>query len=267
MTAAVSWLILAGLVDALVVQHKIDVVLLVEFVSATSHLPQMLLQRGLVRRKTSDKFGVFTRSTDILHRIRSDLGKRVHFWKWETPGHQEGLLVLAYGYDRRNSDDDTRRVIIRRIAEKVERRERSQEHQRTIVVGDFNANPFESAIASFDGLHAIGARSIKSQASRKIRGITERANFFYNPMWRVYGQQTANEAGTATHYWTDNRAHELAWHMVDQVVIRPGEAVRFPEGELQIITQVGGIAFVDGDGLPDATNASDHLPLVFQWDL
>jgi hypothetical protein len=55
--------------------------------------------------------------------------------------------------------------------------------------------------------------------------------------------------------------------MVDQVVLRPGEAARFPEKELQIITRVGGISLVDADGLPDAVTASDHLPLVFQWDL
>jgi hypothetical protein len=258
---------LDGLVDTLVVQQKIDVVLLIEFVSATSHLAQMLLRRGLIQRVTSNKFGVFTRSTDVLRPIRSGLGKRVHFWRWTSAGHLQGLLVLTYGYDRIHSDDDTRRVFFRRIAEKIERAERSQEHQRTLVVGDFNAHPFESAIASVDGLHALGVKSIDAQASRKIRGIKTRVDFFYNPMWRLYGRQAADEAGSATHFWTNNRAHELAWHMIDQVVLRPAEAARFPEKELQIITRVGGISLVDADGLPDAVTASDHLPLVFQWDL
>jgi hypothetical protein len=107
---------------------------------------------------------------------------------------------------------------------------------------------------------------MESQTSRKIHGIKTRTDFFYNPMWRLYGQQAQDEAGTATHFWTNNRAYELAWHMVDQVVIRPTEVARFPEKELQIVTQVGGITLVDAEGLPDAATASDHLPLVFQWN-
>jgi hypothetical protein len=206
----------------------------------------------------------------VFRKIKSDLGKRVHFWRWTAAGQQQGLVVLAYGYDRMHSDDATRRVFFRQIADKIERAERQQEHQRTIVVGDFNANPFESAIASVDGLHAIGVQSMNAQASRKIRGIESRADFFYNPMWRIYGQQTSDPAGSATHYWTNNRAHELAWHMLDQVVIRPGEITRFPEQELRVLTSIGGIngiPLVDADGIPDKQAASDHLPVIFQWDL
>ena len=38
-------------------------------------------------------------------------------------------------------------------------------------------------------------------------------------MWRAYGQQLQAEAGSATHYWLGQWVHELAWHMLDQVVI------------------------------------------------
>jgi hypothetical protein len=86
-------------------------------------------------------------------------------------------------------------------------------------------------------------------------------------MWRAYGQQPHREAGAATHYWTRRLVHELAWHMLDQVVIRPGESPRFPEDKLQIITDVNGIPLLDADGLPNQQTASDHLPVVFHWDL
>ncbi len=55
--------------------------------------------------------------------------------------------------------------------------------------------------------------------------------------------------------------------MLDQVVFRPGEIERFPEDRLRIVTQVGKISLLDLQGLPDSRTASDHLPVVFQWDL
>ncbi len=49
--------------------------------------------------------------------------------------------------------------------------------------------------------------------------------------------------------------------------IRPDESPRFPESELRIVTSVGGISLLDPDGLPDRETASDHLPVVFHWNL
>ncbi|HEY5311799.1 MAG TPA: hypothetical protein VIK18_04745, partial [Pirellulales bacterium] len=84
---------------------------------------------------------------------------------------------------------------------------------------------------------------------------------------RAYGHQQHPEAGAATYYWLGAWAHELGWFMLDQVVLRPDESVRFPEDELRIVTRVGAISLLDTDGLPDAETASDHLPIVFHWNL
>jgi hypothetical protein len=121
-------------------------------------------------------------------------------------------------------------------------------------------------VTDADGLHALGVRAVRAQSSRAVRGAGV-ADFYYNPMWRVYGQRPQAEAGTATHYWLGAGVRELGWHMLDQVVLRPEESARFPEDQLRIVTQVGGISLLDPDGLPDRQTASDHLPLVFRWDL
>jgi hypothetical protein len=41
----------------------------------------------------------------------------------------------------------------------------------------------------------------------------------------------------------------------------------FPDQQLRIVTQVGGIDLLDSDGLPDRQTASDHPPVVFRWKL
>jgi exonuclease III len=258
---------LDGLVQNLVRQWQVDVVLLIEYAFGTSQLPGLLRQEGLFKRPSSERFGVFVRADHRLSRLRYRLGSRVGLWKWVPPSGQEGLIVLLHGLDRRNYDDSTRRVFFRRVADAVRRREEARKHRHTIVAGDFNAHPFESAIVDSDGLHAIGVQAVRTSTARAVRGAGAATEFFYNPMWRTYGHQQHPEAGAATHYWLGSWAHELGWFMLDQVVLRPGESVRFPENQLRIITQVGALSLLDSGGLPDSRTASDHLPIVFQWNL
>ena len=261
---------LDALVEALVLQHSIDVVLLVEHAFGTSQLSTKLLAYGLIKRVESKRFGIFVRSTHRFLRLNYNLVNRVTMWRWTPPSGQDGLITLVHGFDRRNYDDSTRRVLFGQIAAAVRRREEGH-HRRSIVLGDFNAQPFESAILASDGLHAIGIRSMKNQVGRKIAALKELADFFYNPMWRLYGHLPTKEAGMGTHYWEKQFGQEYCWHMIDQVVIRPEEAARFPEDQLKIITEVGGnspganaISLLGVDGKPEP---SDHLPLVFHWNL
>jgi hypothetical protein len=98
----------------------------------------------------------------------------------------------------------------------------------------------------------MGVQAVRTRIARKVSGTAAAVEFFYNPMWRAYGHQQHPEAGAATHYWLRSWAHELGWFMLDQVVLRPGEAFRFPENQLRIITQVGALSLLNADGLPDA---------------
>lgn len=86
-------------------------------------------------------------------------------------------------------------------------------------------------------------------------------------MWRLYGHRPTAEAGAATHYWQNGLAGELFWHMLDQVVIRPEECDHFPEDRLRILTRVGTVELLAPNGTPDTGVGTDHLPLVFHWNL
>lgn len=258
---------LDGIVQSLVREHQIDIVLLVEYAFGNSHLPQLLMRDGLFKRGSTKGFGVFARVNHRLQRLRFQSGRRVGMWSLTPPSGREGILVLVHGLDRRNYDDSTRRFFFRTIADAIRKREKARNHCRSLIAGDLNAHPFESAIVDSDGLHAIGVQSIGADLTRSVgrAGITK--DFFYNPMWRMYGHGSHLDAGAATFHWMRRGAYELGWHMLDQVVIRPGECARFPEDQLQIVTQVGAISLLGTDGHPDAATASDHLPIIFHWHL
>lgn len=86
-------------------------------------------------------------------------------------------------------------------------------------------------------------------------------------MWRKYGHVVSNDAGMATYHWQNCQAGEFFWHMLDQVAIRPEEAQCFPEDRLKIITSVGGVSLLTPGGIPDIAVGSDHLPIVFHWNV
>lgn len=273
MTAFMVWNVkrknLDSLVQSLVREHKIDVLLLVEFYPAGSGstLSTLLLGDGLMRRNTSERFGVFTRLSYVAQmQPVTALGDRVEFWDWTPDQTNRARFALVHGLDRRHNNDGTRRVFFRRIADAIRELEATT-HRRSMVVGDFNANPFESSILSSDGLHAIGIRKNINKNRRHVRWGAVEEDFFYNPMWRKYGQEAAMEAGAATHYWQNNQAGELFWHMLDQVVIRPEECDHFPEDQLRIISTVGTVSLLAPDGSLDTSTGSDHLPVIFHWNV
>ena len=96
-----------GLVRSLVREFQVDVVLLVEYDPDSSQLSGLLMTEGLIRRRSSRRFGVFVRENHGLTRLRYRLGTRVGMWSWIPPSGQEGLIVLLHGLDRRNNDDST----------------------------------------------------------------------------------------------------------------------------------------------------------------
>ena len=259
-----------GIIQQLVHQEKIDILLLVEFEpgKSGSQLSTLLLTEGLSRRNQSEKFGVFGRHAHGLNQVSVpfSLGNRVEVWDWMPPSGIPARFALVHGLDRIHNDDGTRRVFFRRLVDFIELCE-TNAHRRTIVVGDFNANPYEGSVVSSDGLHAIGVRRVQSTTDRHIRWGNKRESFFYNPMWRLFGQQSNMDAGMSTHFWQNSLAGDVFWHMLDQVVIRPEECTNFPEDRIRIPTSVGKVTLIAPDGTPDRTIGSDHLPILFHWNV
>lgn len=255
-----------ALVQGIVRRHRVDVVLLVEYAPSRSgsNLSTLLLADGILKRGTAERFGVFGRQSIGMNAVTVE--RRTEVWDMTAGTALGGRFALVHGLDRIHNDDGTRRVFFRRLAKRIRSLEGGS-HRRSIIVGDFNAHPFDSSVASSDGLHAVGIRSFKSATNRRIRLGTSNEDFFYNPMWRKYGDAPDREAGLATYYWQNNLAGELFWHMLDQVVIRPEECARFPERRLKILTQVGGVELLAPDGTPDRGVGSDHLPLLFEWNI
>ncbi len=131
------------LVQSIVREHQIDIVLLVEYspTKTRSDLSNLLLDDGLVKRSTSERFGVFGRLNYGMIVVAGHDRNALELWDWTPTSGVGGRFALVHGLDRMNNDDGTRRVFFRRVADLVKAAEATG-HRRSIVVGDLNAQPF-----------------------------------------------------------------------------------------------------------------------------
>jgi hypothetical protein len=132
---------------------------------------------------------------------------------------------------------------------------------RTVLVGDFNMNPFDAGVVSAHALHAVMTRELAERSTREVKGIPY--PFFYNPMWACFGDRTAGPPGSF--YLGTSKPVNYFWNVYDQVLLRPGLVPSLRE--VRILDTDGVESLLSGSGLPDKSRASDHLPLLFQLEL
>ena len=137
-------------------------------------------------------------------------------------------------------------------------------HLRTVLVGDLNMNPYEDGIVSAKGLHAVMTRERAQQGRRTVRYNLSNA-YFYNPMWRHFGEQPSGHAGT--YFFRSPRERADFWNVYDQVLLRPELLPYFRDEDLKILHCAGTKSLLDPNGVIDRTVASDHLPILFRLSI
>jgi hypothetical protein len=255
--------LLAGLAS----DHSIDVLLLVECsLPAAQILPQLPGEPGYHVIPGPDRFRVFARFPPAYMKpidapLMSD---RIGLWHLTLPLQQEAIIALVHGLDRRNNGTANRELFLSQVVSQVSWAERKLGHERTIVAGDFNANPFEPELGSTSGMHAVMTSDLASPEPRRLFG--KEYGFFYNPMWNLYGDRHGGQPA-GTYYFDGGQPHEWYWHMLDQVVVRPVLIPRMPLTSLRIITAGPSGNLAKPDGRPNRKKASDHFPIVFDLEL
>jgi hypothetical protein len=177
-------------------------------------------------------------------------------------GEPPGILLAAVHLPSRvNWDREDMTLHMTALADDLIRLESAFGHERTIVVGDMNMNPFEPGVVGANALHAVMTRDIARREERTVRGKSYK--FFYNPMWGCFGDRTAGPAGT--YYLPAAKPVNYFWNLYDQVLLRPSLMDKL--ADLRILDSDGGETLLTKNGLPDKSGGSDHLPILFRLDL
>jgi hypothetical protein len=254
---------LAEVISSLAEEHRADVVILAE----CSADPVDVL-RTLNNRRTefhiAHVFGkgirIFTRFSREFFRPVESASKRFMIGRLLLPARSEILVSVVHLPSKLYFQEDDQSYECRELAREIAIREDQFGHRRTVVVGDFNMNPFERGLVGAGDLHAVMLREVADRESRTVQERDYR--FFYNPMWNHFGDAQRKTAGS--YYYADSRYVTYFWNMFDQVLIRPELARQFDPASLKIVTSFGAQDLVRENGRPDSSQYSDHLPIVFE---
>jgi hypothetical protein len=189
------------------------------------------------------------------------------------PARETFLLFAAHFGSKLYQSDDSQTLAAPVFSPVIRKAEKKAEHQKTILVGDLNMNPFDAAVVGAQGLNAVMTREL---ALRETRVVDRQAYpFFYNPMWGHFGDATHDtfppghpeHEPPGTCYFGASESKWYYWNMLDQVLLRPALLPFFRNRDLKILTTDGTTSFLNARGLPDSEAVSDHLPLLFRLNL
>ena len=174
-------------------------------------------------------------------------------------GDSQGLLLAVVHFPSRvHWDRQDQELVAPRMAKDLSRTEDRFGHCRTILVGDFNMNPFDLGIVGATALNAVMTQSLARKMERTVIG--EAYRFFYNPMWGLFGDRTKGPPGT--YYFSSSNPSNLFWNIYDQVLLRP--ALMDKLESLEILKSDGQDCFLSKQGRP---RVSDHLPILFRMNI
>lgn len=168
------------------------------------------------------------------------------------------LVVVAHLPSKRNSGAGSQFGDVLALASAIRDAESREGHDRTVLLGDLNQDPFEPGVVSSYGLHAVGDRRIAELGGRRVRGSD--VPFFFNAMWNLYGDGR-DGSPPATHRYWGSEPNSLFWHMYDQVLVRPSLLPLLRQ--VRIVDQVDGAPLLTDRGIP---KPSDHLPVHAELD-
>lgn len=202
------------------------------------------------------RFHCFCRNRQ-LDLSETHFGTRISVRKLQI-GQHTTLLTLVHGVDIRNHDPETRQSFAQEIASEMRFIQQEKKTNKLIFLGDFNMNPFDRVMNSPMGLNAMMTKACVEPGHRTFQ--SKSYDFYYNPMWSLFGDNTDGPAGTI--YDTSNQG-PYGWSMLDQVIIHYSVVGLFHS--VKILTEAGEESLMNGRGRPDTDKASDHFPILVNF--
>ncbi len=256
-----------SLIAGLCHDHRPDVIVLAEVESPISKLLR-LLNSETRQQYIPDRSPGLSKRLQILTTLPPESVQLVHdtfdlaIRHYMPPVGAGLLLVAAHLRSKQYETASGQALSATRISQIVKQAELQVGHDRTVVIGDLNMNPFEDGLTAAAGMHALMDRRTTSRGSRVLNG--ERVPYFYNPMWSKFGDIGPEPPGT--YFYNSSSQVNLYWHMFDQVLIRPSLAQVCGPEDVRIVTHIGGTSLLTaGLGRPKRY-ISDHLPIYVDID-
>ena len=167
-------------------------------------------------------------------------------------------FVAVHLVDRKNFSDHGQAAAARDLADQIRAHEARSGHERTILCGDINMNPYSVGVVQGNGLNAMPTKHCVKRRQMTIQGRSY--PFLYNPMWKFFGDDSPGPPGT-NYYPKRDDYGGLNWHILDQVLVRPDALPWFDS--VEIVTEIDGQSLTR-NFRPNRRQFSDHYPILFK---
>lgn len=207
----------------------------------------------------SDFIQIYSRfPTDLISDISDD--GRLSAKEYKSPLGSKVNFIFVHGPSKLHYEEGDQDANTSEIRKFIDATEDKTQNMRTVVLGDFNMNPFQKGMVQSTGLHATFDKNVALKETRKIQGKTYK--YFYNPMWSFYGE-LGKGIVNGSYYYSSAKPICYYWNIFDQVLVRPILLrSEFDEPSLNIVTSLGSKKLLSKHGIINK-NISDHLPLEF----
>lgn len=163
------------------------------------------------------------------------------------------LLAAVHLEDRRNYKSSDRIETIKRLVADIEQTEELLKCNNTIVIGDFNANPYDEELLSKYAFNAVLFKRIIDKSEMTNPKSLKRKRF-YNPILHYISEDTEMYGS----FYHEKDFMTPYWNCLDQVLVRKGLANRV--NHVEYLKTINTKKLLKNT-VPDE-KISDHLPLL-----
>lgn len=167
------------------------------------------------------------------------------------------IIAGIHLQDRMNNDSDVRKNTIRNLIVDIKEQESTLKHSNTIVIGDFNASPFDEELVQKDAFNAVLFKDLILKTENVTFNGT-RYKRFYNPMLNYISEDNSTY-GT---YYLSNGLKNIYWYFLDQIIVRKNLVSSL--NSINIIKSINNKRLTK-EILPNK-DISDHLPLIAEFE-
>ena len=246
---------LTNLVIALADATQADIIFSIENVAEKSHILQSLKSISsdfYIPNAVGERFHCFCRKKELdVSEVHNGFRTSVRILR---NGGIPILLAFVHGIDMRNHDHAVRQSEAQSLVTEINFVREQKGTNKLVFMGDFNMNPYDSGMYLAAEFNAMMTKECVKPKKRIFQN--REYEFYYNPMWSLFGDNTVGPAGTV--YDTSN-VGPYGWSMLDQVVLNHSVTDIFEE--VKILTHAGTNSLMNSRGHSDSKHASDHFPI------
>lgn len=245
------------IVAELIEENNINIIALAEHTANVNELIELLNNFGIVMKKYDNpgcEKMIFLGNTYY----QAQPGSQGDHYSFQIIDNQYIICCVHLQGQIYKNNDAARRITIQRIVRDIINTENANKSDKTIIIGDFNINPFDHGMIDADQFHSLPFYEVAKKNARTVADGSFK--MFYNPMWRFFGDI---EKPYGTHYYNGNDIDNVFWNIYDQIMIRPDLREYFVDEELKIVTKTSHSSLLDRNGHPNK-EISDHLPIIFE---